>query len=88
MAAHQRGNNNFAMIHDSFGTDLAHAGELFKITREEFVNLYENHDYFQNFLEDIAYLLDEKTKKALEESKPSFGKLDIKEVMNSDFCFA
>ena len=88
MAAHQRGNNNFAMIHDSFGTDLAHAGELFKITREEFVNLYENHDYFQNFLEDIAYLLDEKTKKALEESKPSFGKLDIKEVMKSDFCFA
>jgi DNA-directed RNA polymerase len=87
-ASHRRGNKNFAMIHDSFGTDLAHAGELFKITREEFVNLYEQQDYFQNFLEDIAYLLDEKTKKALEESKPSFGNLNIKEVMQSDFCFA
>ena len=76
------------MIHDSFGTDLAHAGELFRITREEFVNLYENQDYFQNLLNDVEYLLDEKTKKALEKSKPAFGKLNLRDVMNSDFCFA
>ena len=42
----------------------------------------------QSGKEDIAYLLDEKTKKSLEESKPSFGNLNIKEVMQSDFCFA
>mgnify|MGYP000888101877 CR=1 FL=1 len=88
LTAHQKGNKNFAMIHDSFGTDLAHAGELFKIVREEFVNLYENQDHFHNLLNDVEYLLDEKTKKALEKSKPAFGKLNLREVMNSDFCFA
>ncbi len=88
LAATAKGIMNFEMVHDSFGTDLANAALLFQIIREEFVALYEGQDHLQAFLDGLSDLLDEKTKKALEESKPSFGKLDIKDVMKSDFCFA
>lgn len=79
------GNSNFAMIHDSFGTDMAKAGELYKVIRHEFVELYENIDHLQNFVDDVAYLMDEKTELP---SIPDFGKLDIAKIIDSEFCFA
>ena len=85
VASKEAGNNNFAMIHDSFGTDVAHAGEMFRIIREQFVRLYDKQDHLKNFLDDVKYLID--TNEELPEH-PKFGKLDIKEVLDSDFCFA
>lgn len=85
VASKEAGNSNFAMIHDSFGTDVAHAGELFRIIREQFVKLYDNQDHLQNFLDDVKYLID--TNEKLPEH-PKFGNLEVKEVLNSDFCFA
>lgn len=85
VASHEQGNNNFAMIHDSFGTDVAHAGEMFKIIREQFVKLYDGQDHLKNFLDDVLYLID--TNEDLPEH-PKFGKLKVAEVLDSDFCFA
>lgn len=86
VASHTEGNTNFAMIHDSFGTDMAHADRLFRIIREQFVELYKDKNHLQNFLDNIRYMIDEEDIKKVH--IPEFGSLDIEKVMESDFCFA
>ena len=82
-----KGNRNFMMIHDSFGTDAAYAGQLFKTIREEFVNLYKDQNHLDTFLHQVSYLIaDEDIDKI--PNLPSFGKLDLEEVKKSDYCFA
>ena len=84
---YEKGNRNFMMIHDSFGTDAAHAGQLFKTIREEFVNLYKDQNHLDTFLHQVSYLIaDEDMDKV--PNIPSFGKLDLEEVKKSDYCFA
>ena len=86
-AMKQRGDDNFMMIHDSFGTDCAHAGLLYKVIRQEFVNLYKDQNHLANFLESVKYLIgDDKLSKVPE--IPAFGNLDLDLVKQSDFCFA
>ena len=80
-----KGNKNFMMIHDSFGTDAAHAGSLYKTIREEFVGLYKDQNHLENFLDSVSYLIDNLD--AVPEI-PKFGKLDLELVKKSDFCFA
>ena len=86
-AMKQLGDDNFMMIHDSFGTDCAHAGLLYKVIRQEFVNLYKDQNHLANFLESVKYLIgDDKWSKVPE--IPTFGNLDLDLVTQSDFCFA
>ena len=86
-AMKQLGDDNFMMIHDSFGTDCAHAGLLYKVIRQEFVNLYKDQNHLENFLESVKYLIgDDKLSKVPE--LPAFGNLDLDLVTQSDFCFA
>ncbi len=81
------GDTNFAMVHDSFGTDMAHAGLLYRVVREEFVKLYEGHDWLQEFTDGLKqYLTDEEIAEL--PPRPSFGNLDLQQVLHSDFCFA
>lgn len=86
-AEYSKGNANFMMIHDSFGTDAAHAGQLFKTIREEFVRLYKDQNYLQDFLEQVSYLINDDDMDKIPKI-PSFGKLNLTEVKKSDFCFA
>ena len=86
-AMKQLGDDNFMMIHDSFGTDCAHAGLLYKVIRQEFVNLYKDQNHLANFLESVKYLIgDDKWSKV--PKIPAFGNLDLDLVKQSDFCFA
>ena len=81
----RKGNGNFAMIHDSFGTDTAHAASLYKTIRAEFIGLYKDANHLKDFLESVKYLMpDDAEIPAI----PAFGKLHIEDVANSDFCFA
>lgn len=85
MNQHNKGNKNFFMIHDSFGTDLYHANDLFTSIRSELVNMYEGKNLLEEWLKDIEYLLPEKTKiKPI----PTKGTLDIKQIRESKYCFA
>lgn len=79
------GCHNVFMIHDSFGTDLAHAGFLFKIIRFEFRKMYEDTDYLQIFLDNVNYLL---PKNAKVPKAPKMGHLSITDVEHSQYCFA
>lgn len=76
------GMTHFAMVHDSYGTCLAHAGLMFRIVREEFVNMYETCDVLENFREDMQEL----TTHTLPEV-PSQGTLDLQKVLRSDYIF-
>ena len=75
------------MIHDSFGTDAAYAGQLFKTIREEFVNLYKDQNHLDTFLHQVSYLIADEDMDKIP-NLPSFGKLDLEEVKKSDYCFA
>ena len=86
-AEYSKGNANFMMIHDSFGTDAAHAGQLFKTIREEFVGLYKDQNYLQDFLEQVSYLINDGDMDKIPKV-PNFGILDLEEVKKSDFCFS
>lgn len=43
------GIDNFAMIHDDFGTHACHIDEWHKIIREQFIKLHTDHDILQEF---------------------------------------
>lgn len=87
VAEKNKGNNNFMMIHDSFGTDTAHAGQLYKTIRTEFVSLYEGHNYLADFFDNVKHLISDEELENVPEF-PSFGKLNLQDVVSSDFCFA
>ena len=80
--ATDQGINHFAMIHDSYGTTVADAEQLFKTIRECFVKMYTEHDVLQEFADEVSHL----TEQELPEM-PSKGSFDIKEVLNSLYAF-
>jgi DNA-directed RNA polymerase len=63
-------------IHDSFGASLADMADLFCIVREQFVELYK---------QDPLHLL--LTQFGMEDNVPR-GKLDINQIIESEFAFA
>lgn len=63
-------------IHDSFGALPPHMDELFRVVREQFVELYK-----LNPLESICRDIGADT------SNVSFGSLNISSIINSDFAF-
>ena len=85
--AKQDGINNFAMIHDSFGTSAGDTEELFRIVRESFVELYQEVDVINNFKDEVVQQLSPKNLKKLPEV-PSRGSLDLSGVLESRYCFA
>ena len=64
-------------IHDSYGCLLADMSALFKIVREEFVHLYSADPIYQ-LMSDIKGDL----------SDVKFGKLDLSQVLDSEYCFS
>lgn len=75
------------MIHDSFGTDAAHAGQLFKTIREEFIGLYKGQNHLDTFLSQVSYLIADEDMNKIP-NLPSFGKLGLDKVAESNYCFA
>jgi DNA-directed RNA polymerase len=64
-------------VHDSFGCLLADMPDLYRITRESFVQLYES-DPLRSIMEDIGGDLSEVT----------FGELDVKSILESEYAFS
>lgn len=78
---------SFAVIHDSFGTIPADAGKLFKAVRETMVQTYEHNDVLQDFHDQFFDQLHESQLEKMP-SIPKRGKLNIREILESDFAFA
>lgn len=80
--ASDRGIDHFAMIHDSYGTTVAQAGQLFSIIRECFVKMYTEHDVLKEFADEMRHLVNEELPEL-----PKKGDFDINEVLSSLYAF-
>ena len=78
---------SFAVIHDSFGTIPADAEYLFRGVRETMVETYRDNDVLLDFYEQFEYQLHESQREKLPEL-PKKGKLNIEDILSSDFAFA
>jgi DNA-directed RNA polymerase len=80
--ANDHGIDHFAMIHDSYGTTVAQAGQLFSIVRECFVKMYTEHDVLAEFAEEMKPFVNEELPPL-----PSKGTFDINQVKDSLYAF-
>ena len=78
----KKGMTHFAMIHDDFGVHARFIPEFHKIIRETFVDLHSNTDVLKDFKEQ-----QEKRTGIDLPDLPDKGKLDLNEVLNSDYFF-
>lgn len=79
---YDKGIRHYSMVHDSYGTCLAHAQLMFDTVRQCFVDMYTNNDLFANFKADMEKLTD----KELPEP-PKKSNLDLQVVTKSDYVF-
>jgi DNA-directed RNA polymerase len=85
--ARQANIENFAMIHDSFGTTAGDVEDLYHVVRESFVEMYSEIDVIESFRDEINQQLSGKNQ-ALLEPTPVRGSLDLSQVCTSRYCFA
>lgn len=76
--------NDFAMVHDSYGTHSTHMPKMSNIIREEFVKMYEEHDVLTELRDHAMHLLGTRDIPL----PPAMGDLDIRNVLHSEYFFA
>ena len=78
------GIQDYAMVHDSYGTHSSMMPLLSDVLREEFVNMYEQHDVLTELRQHAIITLGTEDIP----QPPSCGSLDIRNVLKSDYFFA
>ncbi len=81
----KEGITDFAMVHDSYGTHSPNMVKLNDKLREAFVEMYRDNDVLQNLYDSAVSTLAEGTE--IPEPPPR-GRLNIEEVLQSDYFFA
>ena len=87
LRAKQEGINDFLLIHDSFSTHACNTGLWSLIIRDEFVKMYSQNDVFGSFYQSVLATIDPKHIDKVP-TPPSFGNLDLSEVLLSDYAFS
>lgn len=90
LEADEEGIDQFALIHDSFGTYAADTPRFFFIIREAFVKLYEEN-VFEDLEAELKAQVDEKAAKKKRKKIPALptkGRLNLEAVIDSPFAFA
>jgi len=82
--ASKLGVEDFAMVHDSYGTHSTHMHILSDVLREEFVKMYEQHDVLTELRDHAITVLGTQDIPV----PPSKGNLDLRGVLNSQYFFA
>ncbi|KVV53461.1 DNA-dependent RNA polymerase [Burkholderia ubonensis] len=80
-----RGVRNFWMIHDSFGAPFAQCGDVFRSTREQFIELM-SPDLLRSWTDDVTAALTDEQRAALPEL-PGYGELDLGVVRESVYAW-
>ena len=78
------GIEDYAMVHDSYGTHSTNMPMLSEVLREEFVNMYEQHDVLTELRDHAITVLGTQDVPV----PPSKGNLDLREVLKSQYFFA
>ena len=79
------GITDFAMVHDSYATHSPNMPKLNNELRNAFVNMYEENDVLGDLYVNAVATLPEGVDVP---PPPKRGKLDLKEVLKSDYFFA
>jgi DNA-directed RNA polymerase len=87
LLASANGVNNFALVHDCYGTLAADTDMSVACLREAFVSLYETNDPLASLLEEVKAALPEEAHAELP-PLPTRGALDISAVRESPYFFA
>lgn len=86
-AGSREGMRYFALVHDSFGCHAAWAARFQGIIREQFVEMYEQHDVLSEVFEEASRTLSVHNLRRLPAAVER-GPLNIKEVFNAKYAFA
>jgi DNA-directed RNA polymerase len=78
LAGASEGITAFHMVHDDFGTHAADADTLYRIIREQFVNMYTGYCPLEAFHAQHPHL----------DPRPKLGNLDIRQVLDSPYFFS
>jgi DNA-directed RNA polymerase len=76
---------SLALVHDSFGCHATDASQFRDIIREEFVSLYGEDVLAEMLTEATAQV---STNKHRLPTLPTYGSLDLKDVLNAEYAFA
>lgn len=82
----QNGVKDFFLIHDSFGTTCDQMGVFYYCIRRAFVNMYEDQCVFENFEAEARDQLENPNEEL--PPVPTKGDLDIKSILDSEYCFS
>ena len=80
----REGINDFAMVHDSYGTHSTDMPRLSQILREEFVKMYTEHDVLTELRQHATVILGTEDVP----QPPAKGTLDLNKILNSQYFFA
>jgi len=83
VAAKDSGIRDLAVVHDSFGTHAANTDRLSQLLRSSFVELYEGNDVLADFRKELSDQIGKELPPV-----PPRGELELKEVLDSEYCFA
>jgi len=82
------GIEDFAAIHDSFGTHAASAEDLASSLRDTFVNMYETNDVLGQFEDDMIDILGFEEFTEDFPKRPNAGILELADIRKSQYFFA
>lgn len=82
--ASKLGIQDFAMVHDSYGTHSSMMPLLSEVLREEFVNMYEQHDVLTELRQHAIKVLGTEDVPV----PPARGELNLREILQSEYFFA
>lgn len=83
-ASASEGIENFLVVHDSFATDANSATRFNEIIREQFVKIYRDNDWLNNFHD----YCEEQLGDSLVTERMSQGDFDMNEVLKSKYFFS
>lgn len=83
----EKGITDFAIIHDSFGTNVENAELLFHIIREAFVDMYTNNDVLLDFYHQAKLQIPANQQDGLTKP-PKTGNLDLNKIKDSLYAFS
>lgn len=86
-AAWSLGIENFAAVHDSFGTHAADIEEFSYVIREQFVEMYQNTNVLSDYLDSVLPYIDEKLHKDIPPI-PETGNLELYGILDNQFFFS
>lgn len=78
---------SFALVHDSFGCHAGVSERFHQIIREQFVQMYEEHDVLNEVYERAKHAVSHHNWRRLPKAI-EYGDLNIQEVINAKYAFA